>query len=99
MEKENMLKKLFVPFDIDNEGNVVERFTVVEDYVSGKRYVYTDNTAIFTEDGICYEAMECFYDYDGIDTELEIVEPLNFVYVMPIFNNGWYLCHVYTELK
>lgn len=99
MEKENMLEKLFVPFDIDNKGNIVERFTVIKDCVNGKRYVYTEDTAFFTEDGICYEAMECKYYYDGINTELEIVEPFNFVCVMPIFDNGQYFCHVYTELK
>lgn len=92
----NILMDVPTVFDIDENGNVAIRYSVVEDRNTGKRYVYTEDMAIFTENGYCYEAMECTGGDFG--KNLKIVEPLKFVCVAPIYSNGKYLGHVFTNM-
>lgn len=90
----NVLEIMSESYEVNYDG-VQLNYCVVVDRNTDKHYIFGEEGRIANESGYCFEAMECKCDCFG--KCMELVTPLNIVYIAPIFTYGKLLGYVFGD--
>lgn len=90
----NVLDVMTESYEVNYDG-VQLNSCVIVDRNTGKFYITGEEGRITNESGYCFEAMECKCDCFG--KCMELVTPLNIVYIAPIFTYGKLLGYVFGD--
>lgn len=90
----NVLEVISESYEISAKG-VEMGYCIVIDRNTGKYFITGEEGLIEYENGYYYEALECECDRAG--NAVELVMPLNSVFIAPIFMYGKRLGYVFGE--
>lgn len=90
----NVLEVINESYEFSANG-VEMGYCIVRDRNTGKYFATSDEGLIQTENGFYYEALE--YKVDRAGNAVELVVPLNSVFIAPIFMYGKRLGYVFGD--